>query len=142
MPTEPIPESFLKAFGNVTSQGDQFNDRISPDGWYYAFLSKLDPHYAGNDGKGLQDGLTVTFEIAPRAYIENSVLRTDSQIRIFPRNIPASLLQFDNVLESDLRLVLKLRDTDPLAEGEWYLVQLENPPAKGISAVMVDPDID
>ena len=138
----PIPPSFLNAFANVTGQGDLFNKRISPDGWYYAFLSKLDPHYPVDDGKGEPDGLVVTFEIAPRAYVENSVLRTDSKIRIFPRNIPASLLQFDNVLESDLRLILKLLESDPLAEGEWYLIHLENPPAKGLSAIMVDPDID
>jgi len=142
MAGQAIPDSFMKAFASVSNQGDRFNVRISEDGWYYAFLSKLDPHYAGNDGKGEQDGLTVTFEIAPQAYMDNAVLRSDSPMRSYPRNMPASLLHFEKVLESDLRRLLKLTESDLLAEGEWYLVHLESPPAKGIDAVMVDPDLD
>lgn len=136
-----MPSDVLALCGNVSSQGDPLNDPISGDGWYYAFLSKLDPHYPDNDkGKGDPDGLTATFEIAPRDYVENAILRTDSAVRTFPRNMPASLLHFESVLETDLRSMLKLAESDLLAEGEWYLVKVENPPAKGINGVMVDPE--
>jgi hypothetical protein len=139
----PIPENVLSAFANVSKQGDQFNKRTSDDGWYYAFLSKLDPHYGNDQGKGEPDGLTVTFEIAPRAYIENSVLRANPAIKTMPKNIPASLLHFEKVQEADLRDMLKLKPDDPpLAEGEWHLIKLEKPPQKGLDAVMIDPDLD
>jgi hypothetical protein len=142
MSAAPIPDNFLAAFGNVSSQGDLFNNRISEDGWYYAFLSKLDPHYGDDLGSGSPDGLTATFEIAPRAYIENAVLRTDTAMRTLPRNIPGSLLHFENVIETDLRKLLKLTAEDPLAEGEWYLLKLEGGTGKGLGAVMIDPDLD
>lgn len=143
MPPALIPNDFLGVFGNVSSQGKRFNDRISSDGWYYAFLSKLDPHYPENPkGEGAPDGLTATFEIAPRAYIENAVLRADSAVRTLPRNIPASLLHFEKVLETDLRNLLKLTESDLLAEGQWYLLKLESPNGKGLEAVMIDPDLD
>jgi hypothetical protein len=132
----------MTAFGNVSGQGDQFVNRVSADGWYYAFLAKLDPHYAPDDqGKGKSDGLTATFEIAPRAYMQNAFLRTESQVRTRPRNIPASLLHFENVSEADLRTLLQLEETDVLAEGEWYLVELANE-GKGPAGSMIDPDLD
>lgn len=141
----PIPESFLTTFRNMARQGEIFDNPVSQDGWYYAFLSKLDPHYPVDNGTGPSDGrLIVTFEIAPRAYIENTVLRSNN-VRTYPRNIPASLLQFENVDASQLRQMLGFAADDlktPLAEGEWYLVKLEKPPAEGIDAVMVDPKVD
>lgn len=141
MSATPIPNDLLAAFGNVSGQGDQFTNRISADGWYYAFLSKLDPHYGDDKGQGKPDGLTATFEIAPQAYIDNSVLRSDEPMRTLPRNIPASLLHFEQVLEADLRNLLKLTESDLLAEGEWYLLKLEAT-GKGLQAVMIDPDLD
>ena len=133
MPTPP----FNDFFNNLSGQGKRFNNQISPNGWYYAFMSKLD-----YDPKN--QTYDVFFELMPQAWADNSVLAGIIDIRIPAPTPPATVYHILAAPEAELIKRLGLTSKEQLAEGSWYEIQIAKSSKAEDSVVggFYDPDID
>jgi len=123
-------------FQNVGAQGAAFDkSSLSPNGQYYAFLSKVD--LIDLDAKTYD----VFFELVRADWMQNAVLSGSASASAPAPTSPAVLYHVPSVAEGDILKALGLKSTDDLAEGSWYLIALTK--GKGaITGDLYDPDID
>lgn len=132
---EPPGNSWNSLFNNISEQGSTFNVPISPDGWYYAFLSSVDQDW--NTKK-----YVVLFEVIPKNWADNVIINGTAEIRSTAPISPASCYFLNQVDGSTLLKMLGLTSEDDLAEGSWYLIQLEKSATGELLGDLYNPDID
>lgn len=127
--------SWRGLFRNVGAQGDAFEQSsLSPNGQYYAFLSKVDLD-------ATTETYDVFFELVRADWMENAVLSGSTSVSAPAPSSPAVLYHVPSVAEKDILSALGLKSADDLAEGSWYLITL----TKGTGTItgnLYDPDID
>ncbi|TGN14062.1 hypothetical protein [Leptospira ilyithenensis] len=115
MPTQP--DSRLFDITNKVSQGGApFNDFLSPDGSYYAFLSKVDINESNQ--------ADILFEVVNENWMNNVILKSELSLTKLPPPSPALLYHMVGVDPSALKQVLGLATDDDLVEGEWFLINI------------------
>ena len=132
---EPLPNPFNQLATNLGKQGDTFNKPLSDSNQYYGFLSKADQDWE----TGLWD---VLFEVLPAEWAANALARSGDDVNIIAPIGPASLYHLPAVDQNALLQILGLKTTDDLAEGSWYLLQLEKQDKGTVNGMLYDPDID
>jgi hypothetical protein len=135
MSTTPFPNSWNDLANSIGTQGQAFNQPLSPSGNYVAFLSKADQDWE----TGLWD---ILFEVVPQEWAMNALVTGSEEVRIIAPQGPASLYHIPTVTESALLQMLGLKSTDDLAEGSWYMLQLQKQNEGTINGMLYDPDID
>ena len=130
------PNQWSSFFDNLGKQGDQFNALLSKSNQYYAFLSKVD---LINEKTKKYD---VFFELINREWADNALFSSTASINKLPTKIPAVAYHLPEVDETELLKILNLKSTDYLAEGSWYLIQLEKGATGPLVGDLYDPDID
>ena len=114
----PNPDSSWNTlFSNLSSQGAQFNDPISPSSTYFAFLSTGDQ----DERTGLW---TLLFELLPAEWVYN-VYPQDPTIRTLPpADAPYTLFQIVDAKTEDVLSTLNVKSADYVADGSWYRLLL------------------
>lgn len=136
--------SWTAAFTSTGQQADQYNGPLSPSNFYYAFLSKVDLDERTNTSD-------VFFEMISKEWMDVAILSGSVNTVSPPPTSPAVAFHIpycgvDNKggYGQDIILTcLGLKTADNLAEGSWYLLQLNSTPGTGaVIGSLYDPDID
>lgn len=136
--------SWSAAFTNTGQQANQYNGPLSPSNFYYAYLSKVDLDESTNTSD-------VFFEMISKEWMDVAILSGSVNPVTTPPTTPAVAFHIpfcgvDNNggYSQDLIMsCLGLKSADNLAEGSWYLLQLNNNPGTGaVIGLLYDPDID
>jgi hypothetical protein len=122
-------------FVNVGDQGAKFGSPFSFSNTYYAFLSKADYDES-------TDTWSVMFEVQPKEWAYNVFNNGSQDVSFLAPGGPASIFHLPYVLTQSLLAVLGLSDTDDVAEGSWYLVQLIKQDQGIVNGIFYNPDID
>lgn len=130
-----FPNPFNDLANNMGNQGNAFNKPISDKELYYAFLSKADQDWK----TGLWD---VMFEIIPYEWAVNAFGIGSEDVHIIAPVGPASLYHLPAVAQTDLLNALGLKNTDDLAEGSWFLLNIRKQESGPVNGMMYDPDLD
>ena len=131
----PPGNSWNSLFNNISEQGSAFNIPISPSGWYYAFLSSVEQDWESQK-------YVVLFEVVPQEWVDNAIMNGDALISALAPVSPASCYFLNQVDGTTLMNMLGLKSEDDLAEGSWYLIQLEKATSGPLLGDLYNPDID
>ncbi|MBI3260555.1 MAG: hypothetical protein HYZ54_13940 [Ignavibacteriae bacterium] len=121
-------------FGNLSNQGDSFNGLISKSNQYYAFLSKVDQVDSSN--------YDLYFELMTKEWGDNVMFAGSVQVSKMPPEIPTASYSMVGQDGSKILSTLGLKSFDDLAEGSWYLIQLEKGETGPLIGNLYNPDID
>ena len=129
------PPGFNGLYENLAKQGNQFDDLISPTNQYYAYLSKVDQISQTKK-------YDIYFELWTKEWLDNVSRSGDIDVEIaFPPG-PVSAFHMRDQDESELLSILGLKNVNNLAEGSWYLIELEKGPTGSLVGDFYNPDID
>lgn len=140
----PPNASWSAAFTNTGQQANQFNGPLSPSNFYYACLSKVDL----DESTGTTD---LFFELVLKEWMEAAILSSSVTTMAPPPTSPALCFHIpycgvDNqggYSQATILSLLGLKTADNLAEGSWYLLELNSTPGTGaVIGVLYDPDLD